>query len=168
MALPADSGFRRHSPQRGNPSSAMHVTATPTTGRLTTPPVRGTPISGGSFMGTASSPTASASQLDIVFDGTWVIAPTVDGTGKIVSVDIYSPACGHPQGVTFASGLNPSPWPDSSSFYQLDSHSHTLSIQRSNGSKAGMALSGIDAKSNHCLTRPPRPFGGSWDLLVSI
>jgi hypothetical protein len=91
----------------------------------------------------------------------------VDGNRKIVGVDIYSPDCGHPLGVTFAAGLSPSPWPAQSAFYQLDSHSHTVSIQRAGGQKAGMALNGIDVKANHCLSRP-RPIGGKWDLLVSI
>jgi hypothetical protein len=110
---------------------------------------------------------AADSQLDIVFDGTWVIAPQVDADGKIIGVDVYSPACGHPQGVTFASGLDPDPWPAQNAFYQLDNHSHTLRIQRSNGSRAGMALAGISTSLNHCVSIP-RPIGGNWDLLVSI
>jgi hypothetical protein len=118
-------------------------------------------------MGTTGSSKASASQLDLAFDGTWVIVPSVDGTGKIIGVSIYSPACGHPQGVTFSGGLNPNPWPDQTSFYELDNHSHTLNIQRSNGAKAGMAVSGIDQTVNHCVNSP-RPIGSNWDLLVSI
>jgi hypothetical protein len=110
---------------------------------------------------------ASASQLDVVFDGTWVIVPNVDGNGKIIGVNVYSPACGHPQGVAFESGLNPNPWPTQSAFYQLDNHSHTLNIRRSNGTKPGMAASGIDTTVNHCVTTP-RPVGDNWDLMISI
>lgn len=118
-------------------------------------------------MATPSSSAASASQLDIVFDGTWVIVPSVDGNGKIIKVDVYSPACGHPQGVTFVSGLSPNPWPVQSAFYQLDNHSHTIAIQRANGAKAGAGISAIDTSVNHCVTNP-RPIGGNWDLFISI
>jgi hypothetical protein len=118
-------------------------------------------------MGTGSNSATSTSQLDVVFDGTWVIAPSVDANGKVIGIDIYSPACDHPHGVTFVGGLNPSPWPQQSAFYQLDNHGHAVNIQRSNGSKAGMALSGIDTKANHCLTKA-RPIGADWDLFVSI
>lgn len=117
-------------------------------------------------MASASKP-AILSQLDVVFDGTWIVAPRVDGSGKIIGVDVYSPACGHPQGVLFTSDLNPSPWPSSSSFYQLDNHSHTVCIQRTAAMPAGAAISMIDQIANHCVTRP-RPIGTNWDLLVSI
>jgi hypothetical protein len=117
-------------------------------------------------MGTGSS-TAAAPQLDIVFDGTWVIVPSVDGSGNITRVDVYSPSCGHPQGVTFVSGLNPDPWPVQSSFYQLDNHSHTITIQRSGTAKPGLAASAIDITINHCVSNP-RPIGSNWDLLISI
>ncbi len=113
------------------------------------------------------SPAAPVSQLDIVFDGTWVILPRVDGANRINGLDVYSPACGHPQGVLFISGLNPNPWPNSTAFYMLDSHGHTLSIQRSGGRQAGMNVRGIDTSNNHCLAKA-RPIGNNWDLLVSI
>lgn len=113
------------------------------------------------------SSSTSATQLDVVFDGTWVIVPSVDASNCIIGVDIYSPACGHPQGVTFTSGLNPTPWPQPAAFYMLDNHSYTISIQRASGGQAGMPISGIDSSVNHCI-RTARPLGGKWDLLVSI
>ncbi len=70
------------------------------------------------------------SQLDVVFDGTWVIVPGVDSNGNITAVNVYSPSCGHPQGVNFTSGLKPNPWPDQDAFYQLDNHGYTLRIQQ--------------------------------------
>lgn len=118
-------------------------------------------------MTTASRSPAPATQLDVVFDGTWVIVPSVDASSRIIGVDVYSPACGHPQGVTFTSQLNPNPWPTPAAFYMLDNHSHTISIQRSSGTKVGMPISGIDTSINHCL-KQTRPLGGQWDLLVSI
>jgi hypothetical protein len=110
---------------------------------------------------------ASASQLNVVFDGTWIIVPGVDSNGNITGVDIYSPSCGHPQGVNFTTGPTPDPWPQQAAFYQLDNHGHTLRIQRSNGSKAGMPVTGISTKLNHCV-EISRPIGGNWDLMVSI
>jgi hypothetical protein len=55
-------------------------------------------------MATTSSPV---SQLDVVFDGTWLLVPAVDNSGKIAGVNVYSPACGHPLGVYFAPQLTP-------------------------------------------------------------
>lgn len=118
-------------------------------------------------MSTAGSSPASATQLDVVFDGTWVIVPSVDASSRIVGVDVYSPTCGHPQGVVFTSELNPNPWPTSAAFYMLDNHSHTISIRRSSGAQAGMPISGIDTTINHCVKKA-RPLGSQWDLLVSI
>ena len=115
----------------------------------------------------AGNSPVSATQLDVVFDGTWVFLPRVDASGHIIGVDIYAPACGHPQGVTFTNAINPSPWPAPAAFYMLDNHSHTISIQRSSGAQAGMPASGIDATVNHCV-KVARPLGGQWDLLVSI
>lgn len=114
----------------------------------------------------AGKSKAAASQLDIVFDGTWVIVPQI-ANGKIIGVDVYSPTCGHPQGVTFAAGLSPNPWPNQDAFYQLDNHSHSLRIKRSNGSTAGMPVTGIDPKVNH-IVNIARPIGSNWDLMVSI
>lgn len=116
---------------------------------------------------TTASSSSVTSQLDVVFDGTWVIAPRVDGSGKIVGVDVYSPSCGHPQGVLFTSNLNPNPWPDSSSFYQLDNHSHTVCIERTTAALAGAPVSAISASANQCIAGS-RPIGTNWDLLVSI
>lgn len=118
-------------------------------------------------MTAAGSSSVSATQLDVVFDGTWVIVPSVDASNRILGVDVYSPACGHPQGVTFTSALNPNPWPAAAGFYMLDSHSHTISIQRSSGAQAGMPISGIDTSINHCLKKT-RPLGSQWDLLICI
>src|ERR1700723_1034252 len=112
----------------------MPATATPTTGRRTTLPVWEQPICVRFFMAAATSTPAAASQLDVVFDGTWLFVPFTDSTGNITGVDIYSPACGHPLGVYFTNQLNPNPWPAQSAFYQLDNHSYTLNIQR--GSRA--------------------------------
>ena len=110
---------------------------------------------------------ASNSQLDVVIDGTWVVIPTVDDNKDIVSVDVYSPACGHPHGVYFTGQLNPTPWPDAPSFHLLDNHGYSLAIERSSGSQAGMPVKGIDQTVNHCLT-PIRPLGGNWDLMFSM
>jgi hypothetical protein len=120
-------------------------------------------------MTAANSPTASA-QLDIVFDGTWVIVPSVDANRNIVGVDIYSPSCGHPHGVTFTAQLGPisvADWPQQGAFYMLDDHSHTIGIQRASGLQKGMPISGIDQSINHCLPKA-RPMGGNWDLMISI
>ncbi len=118
-------------------------------------------------MTTAGNSSVSATQLDVVFDGTWVIVPSVDGSNRILGVDVYSPACGHPQGVAFTNALNPNPWPSPAAFYMLDSHGHTISIQRSSGAQAGMPISGIDTSINHCIKKA-RPLSSQWDLLVSI
>lgn len=118
-------------------------------------------------MATASNSPASVSQLDVVFDGTWVVVPSVDATGLIVGVDVYSPSCGHPHGATFSNQLNPNPWPQPPAFYMLDDHSHVLFIERTSGSSAGMNISGIDQTINHCVTQA-RPIGGNWDLMISI
>lgn len=109
----------------------------------------------------------SASQLDVVFDGTWVIVPALDAARRLIGVKIYSPSCGHPQGVTFVSGLAPNPWPNQDAFYQLDNHGYTLRIQRSDNKQAGMHVSGIDPVINHIVTTP-RVIGENWDLQVSI
>lgn len=95
------------------------------------------------------------------------MVPSVDASSHIIGVDIYSPACGHPQGVAFTNELNPTTWPTAAAFYMLDNHSHTISIQRSSGAQAGMVISGIDNSVNHCIKKA-RPLGGEWDLLVSI
>ncbi len=118
-------------------------------------------------MATASNSPASVSQLDVVFDGTWVVVPSMDAAGHIVGVDVYSPACGHPHGATFSNQLNPNPWPDPPAFYMLDDHSHVLFIERNSGSPAGMNISGIDQTINHCVTKA-RPIGSNWDLMISI
>jgi len=112
---------------------------------------------------------APPSQLDVVFDGTWVIAPKVDAAGTIVGVNVYSPACGHPHAAVFTSALSVSKagWPVASSFYMLDNHSHSLCIQRVSGSPAGMKIGKIDQAVNHCLT-PSRAIGSNWDLMISI
>lgn len=118
-------------------------------------------------MATATSSPAAASQLDVVFDGTWILAPRVDSTGVMLGVDVYSPDCGHPHGAYFANQINPNPWPQPSVFYMLDDHSHVLAIQRASGSKSGMNISGINQTINHCVTKS-RPMGSAWDLMISI
>ncbi len=110
---------------------------------------------------------ATSAQLDVVFDGTWLLVPSADRSGKITGVNIYSPACGHPLGVFFTNQLNPNPWPTQSAFYQLDSHSYTLNIQCGSRAAAGMPVSGINTTINHCVTQA-RPIGSNWDLLASI
>lgn len=109
----------------------------------------------------------SNSQLDVVFDGTWVLAPRVDDTGKIEGVDVYSPACGHPHGLCFVNEINPKHWPMARAFYQIHDHGHRLSIQRSHGGKARMPVSGIDRTANHCLDGR-RPMASNWDVMISI
>lgn len=118
-------------------------------------------------MGTSSSAATGVSQLDVVFDGTWVIVPIVDATKNIIGVDIYAPSCGHPQGVTFVNQLNPQPWPTADKFYMLDSHGICLDLQFVSGPRAGMPISGINPQANHCLPKK-RPLRGNWDLQVSI
>src|SRR5208282_6569629 len=108
----------------------MLDTGTPTTGRRTTPPVWEQPICVRSFMAAATSSPAASSQLDVVFDGTWVLVPSVDSTGVVIGVDVYSPECGHPHGAYFANQINPNPWPLPAVFYMLDNHSHVVAIQR--------------------------------------
>ncbi len=115
----------------------------------------------------AGNSPVSATQLDVVFDGTWVFLPSVDASGHIIGVDVYAPSCGHPQGVTFTNAISPSPWPDPAAFYMLDNHSHTISIQRASGAQAGMLATDIDTTVNHCV-KVARTLGSQWDLLVSI
>ncbi|MGA8668642.1 MAG: hypothetical protein WB679_02130 [Terracidiphilus sp.] len=118
-------------------------------------------------MAAATSSPAASSQLDVVFDGTWVLVPSMDSTGVIIGVDVYSPECGHPHGAYFANQINPNPWPLPAVFYMLDNHSHVVAIQRASGSKAGMTVAGIDQTINHCVTKS-RTIDGSWDLMISI
>jgi hypothetical protein len=118
-------------------------------------------------MAAATSTPAAASQLDVIFDGTWLLVPCTDATGKIVSVNIYSPDCDHPLGVYFTNVLNPNPWPTQDAFYQLDSHSYILNIKCGARPPAGMPVSGIDQTINLCVVGP-RPIGPNWDLLASI
>lgn len=110
--------------------------------------------------------TATASQLDVVFDGTWVIVPSVDANNKIIGVNVYSPTCGHPHGAFFTNQLNPNPWPQPPAFYMLDNHGHSVVIQRPSG-QAGMDISGISQAINHCVTST-HVIGTNWDLMVSI
>ncbi len=115
----------------------------------------------------AGNPAASLSQLDVVFDGTWLIVPTTDTNGCIVSVDVYAPSCGHPQGVTFVPSLDPNPWPTAPSFYMLDSHGVCLDLQFAGGPRPGIPASSIDPKANQ-IVKKGRPMRGNWDLQVSI
>jgi hypothetical protein len=115
---------------------------------------------------TTSSP-AAVSQLDVIFDGTWLLVPSVDASRNIIGVDIYSPSCGHPLGVHFEPQLNPDPWPAQSAFYQLDSHSYSLNIQCGSRAAAGMPMSGINTAINHCVSQP-RSIASNWDMLASI
>lgn len=118
-------------------------------------------------MAAATSNPAAASQLDVVFDGTWIILPQVDGSGTIVSVDVYSPACGHPHATLFlaqAGPFGPLNWPPLNSFYMLDSHGLTLAIQATGDA---MSAKGINQAINHYVPQG-RPMGGNWDLKISI
>jgi|HubBroStandDraft_2_1064218.scaffolds.fasta_scaffold263110_1 hypothetical protein len=118
-------------------------------------------------MATATSSPAAASQLDVIFDGAWILVPSADASGKIIEVNIYSPACGHPLGVFFTNQVNPNPWPAQSAFYQLDSHSYTINLQRGSRAAAGMPISGINTTINHCVSQG-RPIASNWDMLASI
>jgi hypothetical protein len=116
---------------------------------------------------TSSAPAATA-QLDVVFDGTWIIVPTLDDSENIIGVEVYSPACGHPHAALFLPQLGPfgsTNWPQPSTFYMVDSHGLTLAIERSQA--GGMPAKGIDQTANHCIS-DKRPLGGNWDLVVSI
>jgi hypothetical protein len=115
----------------------------------------------------AAKGRSAGAQLNVVFDGTWVLAPMTDKSGRIVAVDVYAPACGHPQGATYQACLEPDPWPVSAAFYQLDPHGLTLRIERGNKIRAGMFLRGISGELNHIIP-VPRPLRANWDLLVSI
>jgi hypothetical protein len=115
----------------------------------------------------ATSAPAPASQLNVVFDGTWIFLPQVDASGTIVRVDVYSPACGHPHAALFLATLGPfgpTNWPAANTFYMLDSHGLNLAIKSSG---KGITLKDIDASINHCIPRP-RPMAGNWDLLISV
>lgn len=117
----------------------------------------------------AATNTPSPSQFDVVFEGTWIFVPTVDSSGNIVGVDVYSPSCGHPHAALFLPQLGPftpQNFPPLSSFYMLDNHGLTLAVDRSSG-KAGMPATGINQPANHCIHKS-RPLTGSWDVLVSI
>jgi hypothetical protein len=117
----------------------------------------------------AATTSNPASQLNVVFDGTWIYIPNVDASGNIAGVNIYSPACGHPHAALFLPQLGPfgpTNWPQPSTCYMLDSHGLNLAIKRSSPS-SGMPVSGIDQKANHCVNRS-RPIASSWDLVVSI
>ncbi len=117
----------------------------------------------------AATTSNPASQLNVVFDGTWIYIPNVDASGNITGVSIYSPACGHPHAGLFLSNLGPfgpTNWPQPSTCYMLDSHGLNLAIQRSSPS-SGMPASGIDQTANHFVNRS-RPIASSWDLVVSI
>ncbi len=121
-------------------------------------------------MPATGSSAASASQLDLVFDGTWVYVPSLDANGNIAGVDVYSPDCGHPHGAIFVNQLGPftvANWPQPSALYMLDEHGHTLNIQRGAASQTGIPVSGINTAINHCVTAA-RPMGGNWDLMISI
>jgi hypothetical protein len=118
-------------------------------------------------MAPATSAPTAASQLDVVFDGTWIFLPRADASGNIISVDIYSPSCGHPHAALFLPQLGPftpQNFPPLSSFYMIDSHGLNLFIERPSG---GMPSSGIDRTVNHSIAKP-RPLGGNWDVVISI
>ena len=117
----------------------------------------------------AATTSNPASQLNVVFDGTWIFIPTVDASGNIAGVDIYSPTCGHPHAGIFLPNLGPfgpTNWPQPSTCYMLDSHGLNLLIQRSSPS-SGMPVSGIDQSANHCVNRS-RPIANNWDLVIAI
>jgi hypothetical protein len=116
----------------------------------------------------AAATSSPASQLDVVFDGTWIYVPSVDASGNILGVDIYSPSCGHPHAALFLPQLGPfgpTNWPQPSTCYMLDSHGLNLDVRRS--APGGMNVSGIKQSANHVVPKP-RPLAGNWDLLVSI
>lgn len=115
----------------------------------------------------ATSTQAPASQLNVVFDGTWIFLPQVDAAGTIVRVDVYSPACGHPHAALFLPQLGPfgpTNWPAANTFHMLDSHGLNLAI-KSTGK--GITPKDIDHSINHCIPKP-RPMGGNWDLMISL
>jgi hypothetical protein len=122
-------------------------------------------------MAAATSTPAAAPQLNVVFDGTWAFVPSVDASGNIVSVDVYSPACGHPHAALFLLNqlgpFGPTNWPQLSTFYMLDSHGLTLAVGRGSSPSGGMPAKGIDQSVNHCIPRI-RPLGGNWDLVISV
>jgi hypothetical protein len=118
-------------------------------------------------MAAKNKKAGTSSQLDLVFDGTWVIAPNADHAGNIVSVDIYSPSCGHPHGVCFVHEIAPKRWPTERAFYQIHHHGHRIEVRRTSGSTIGMPLSGIDQSANHFLNKR-RPIGTNWDVMISI
>jgi hypothetical protein len=113
-----------------------------------------------------STPTA-ASQLDVVFEGTWIFVLKADASQNLTGVDVYSPDCGHPHAALFLPQLGPftpQNFPPLSSFYMVDNHGLHLAIERGPG---GMPASGITKGANHCIAKP-RPLGGNWDLVISI
>ena len=117
----------------------------------------------------AAATNPSSSQFDVVFEGTWIFVPSVDASGNIIGVDVYSPSCGHPHAALFVPQLGPftpQNFPPLSSFYMLDDHGLTLAINRPSG-PAGMSAKGIVQSANHCIPKS-RPMGDSWDVLISI
>ena len=118
-------------------------------------------------MATATSTPAAASQLNVVFEGTWIFLLKADASQNIIGVDVYSPSCGHPHAALFLPQLGPfgpQNFPPLSSFYMIDSHGLNLAIDRPTG---GMPSSGIDRTINHSVAKP-RPLGGNWDVFISI
>jgi hypothetical protein len=118
-------------------------------------------------MAPATSTPATASQLDVVFEGTWIFLLKADASQNIIGVDIYSPSCGHPHAALYLPQLGPfgpQNFPPLSSFYMIDSHGLNLAIDRPTG---GMPSSGIDRTVNHSIAKP-RPLGGNWDVVISI
>ncbi len=118
-------------------------------------------------MAATGNSSATTAQLDVVFDGTWVMVPSLDAAGNIVAVDVYSPDCGHPHGAVFVNQIAPNPWPQPSSFYMLDDHRHALDITRNSGSQTGMQVGGVNQTVNHCVA-PGRSINSTWDLMISI
>ncbi|HEX4287085.1 MAG TPA: hypothetical protein VHZ28_18475 [Terracidiphilus sp.] len=115
----------------------------------------------------ATNNPAPATQLDVVFDGTWIFLPQVDASGTIIRVDVYSPNCGHPHAGLFLSQLGPfGPlnWPPLNSFYMLNSQGLTLSVQATG---PGIGAKNIDHSINHCIPKK-RPMCGNWDLQISL
>jgi hypothetical protein len=119
-------------------------------------------------MAAATSTPAGASQLDVVFEGTWIFVLKADASQNLTGVDVYSPDCGHPHAALFLPQLGPfgpQNFPPLSSFYMVDNHGLNLAIKRS--SPGGMPASGVSPAANHCIARP-RPLKGNWDLVISI
>jgi hypothetical protein len=118
--------------------------------------------------------TSESSELHIVFSGPLLFIPQIE-SGRVVSVDVYSPRNGHPIGAVFLPGVfysdaeldkaNPATWPEQESFSLLDPHSYAIEVTHAKAQKA--LLASEIPKENHKI-KPGRKLTADWDVAISI